>query len=539
MASAVAGEADVIVIGGGPGGSTAASMLARQGVRVVLLERERFPRAHVGESLLPATLPILEELGVLEAVRAEGFVEKYGATMVWGRDREPWSWYFRETNATWPHAWQVWRPRFDELLLDNARGLGVDVRTEHTVREVDLVEGRAVGVRCIDAAGSPQALRARLVVDASGQSALLARRLRLRRWDPFFRNLAVYAYYSGAERLPTPDEGNIFIESTEDGWIWLIPLHGDRTSVGAVLDRDAAKARLVGRPLADLLREQLERAPRARAMLAGARLEDGPHAVKDWSYRARRLVGPGWVLVGDAACFVDPLFSSGVHLAMSSGVLAAAYVASALRDSEIEPEAARAYSAMYGTQYEHFHTLARLFYTSNRTVESYFWEARRLLGDDAGFSPREAFVRAVAGQPPAGYERAVLERGELPPSFARGVRHVEAERARRRAQLDGAGNALASAAPRLAAGVRVERKAVLGRGAFGWGRVIVADDRDDVPCSPIVAGLVSLADGERTIAEIAGRLAPGERAASPLEPTLCRAAGILYVDGLIEGFAGL
>ena len=353
MASAPSDEADVVVIGGGPGGSTAAAMLARQGVRVVLLERERFPRAHVGESLLPATLPILEELGVLEAVRAEGFVEKYGATMVWGRSREPWSWYFRETNATWPHAWQVWRPRFDELLLENARALGVEVRTQHTVREVALEDGRAVGVRFTDAGGAARDISSRLVVDASGQSSLLARRLRLRRWDPFFRNLAVYAYYSGARRLPAPDAGNIFIESTEDGWIWLIPLRDDRTSVGAVMDRDSAKSRLRGRALADVLRQQLERAPRARDMLDGALLEDGPHAVKDWSYRARRLVGPGWVLVGDAACFVDPLFSSGVHLAMSAGVLAAAYVVSALKDAELEPEAARAYSAMYATQLRH------------------------------------------------------------------------------------------------------------------------------------------------------------------------------------------
>ena len=225
---------------------------------------------------------------------------------------------------------------------------------------------------------------------------------------------------------------------------------------------------------------------------------------------------------------------------MSSGVLAAAYVSAALRDPTIRDEAARAYTALYSTQYDHFHKLARLFYASNRSVESYFWEARRLLGEDS-FSPREAFIRSVAGQPPAGYERAVLDRGELPADFATSLRSVETERARRREHLKRTEAALSRAIPRLAPGVRVERKAALGRGTFGWSRVVVAGERgEDVPVSPTVAGLVSLSDGERTLREIADRLAPGVSGAkSPLEETVLRAAGILYVDGLIRDLAGI
>ena len=448
--SALEERADIVVIGGGPGGSSAATLLARKGHRVVLLERERFPRDHVGESLLPASIRILENLGVLPTIEAAGFLPKHGATMVWGSDPEPWSWYFRETNRAYPSSFQVTRPEFDQILLEHARSSGVDVREGHRAVEVPFANGRASGVQYRSDDGREGVVAAGWVVDASGQSALLGHALDLREWDDFFRNLAIYGYFEGAARLPDPDATNIFIESYEHGWCWTIPLHSGQASVGAVLDSEAGQREIAEHGVEAAFRAQLAAAPRTAALIAGATLADGPHVVRDWSYRSRELVGPGYVLVGDAACFIDPLFSSGVHLALSSGLLAAAYISSALRDPSLEGPAAEAYRDLYLGQYRNFHELAKLFYSSNRSAGSYFWEARRI-GDETAFSPRHAFIRMVAGQSPIGYERAVIAHGDAPPAFVAGVRAVEAERAERRAALDRAGPAaVAAAAPRLA-----------------------------------------------------------------------------------------
>ena len=333
--------ADVLVIGGGPGGSTAATMLARKGWQVVLLEREHFPRHHVGESLLPASIPVLEELGVLPAVQEAGYLPKWGATMVWGKNKTPWSWYFRETNQRYPHAYQVWRPHFDQLLLENSRAHGVEVRQGHQVVDVLFEAGRAVGLRYAAPDGTMRRARARFVVDASGQGALLGRTLQLRRWDPCFQNLAIYGYFSGAQRLPAPDETNIFIESYKHGWFWHIPLHTGWMSVGAVVDSRTGQEGIRRHGLERFWRNQMAQAPHTVQMLRQAQLVSGPEVVKDWSYISDQVVGDGYILVGDAACFVDPLFSSGVHLACMSGVLAAAYVTTALKDPSMQEAAGR------------------------------------------------------------------------------------------------------------------------------------------------------------------------------------------------------
>jgi halogenation protein CepH len=436
------------------------------------------------------------------------------------------------------------RSEFDRILLEHARAAGAEVREGHQAVAVPFEGERAAGVRYRSDDGAEGFVEAAWVVDASGQSALLGHALELREWDDFFRNLAIYGYFEGGARLPEPDATNIFIESYEHGWCWTIPLHTGQASVGAVLDSEAGQRAIAADGVEAAFRAQLAGAPRTAELLEGARLVGGSQVVRDWSYVSREVVGPGYILVGDAACFVDPLFSSGVHLALTSGLLAAAYVGSVLRDPTLEGPAAEAYRDLYLGQYRSFHQLARLFYASNQSADSYFWEARRISEADA-FTPRHAFIRMVAGQSPIGYERAVIAHGDAPKSFVASVQAVEAERAQRRAQLGAASPvALAAAAPRLAAGARVERKPVLEQDAFEWGYVLTSEQRPEgTPLSVPVARLLHAADGRASVAELVARLTEGADldAAAVLRLTeqMVTAIGILYVDGAVEELAGL
>ncbi len=527
---------DAIVIGGGPAGATASTLLARRGHRVLLLEREQFPREHVGESLLPASLPILEELGVREAVENAGFLKKYGATMVWGSSPEPWSWYFQETNRQYPHAYQVVRATFDQILLDNAAESGVDVRQRHRVTEVLRDGERVSGVAYVDGEGKPGEASATIVIDASGQQALVANALGLREWDDFFRNLAVYGYFTGVERLPEPDENNILVEAHSDGWCWTIPLHDGRASVGVVVDSKRAQERIEAGDLSSFLNGYIAAAPQTRRLVGNATMEGLPLAVRDWSYSASSLIGDGYLLAGDAACFIDPLFSSGVHLAMNAGVLADAYVATLLRDEELAFDARPVYERLYLQQYQHFRELAKLFYSSNRTADSYFWEARRLTPDAGDLTARAAFVNAVAGQPAQGYERVVLDRGEAPEAFVAAVRDTETRRAKRGETVQRLRPTMGDAVPTLAAGVEAVVEPVLEGREFVRSHVIRSTDRPaGVPVSEIIAAAVPLIDGELTIGEIASSLGAGYGVeAAQLLPVLSAATEILYVDGIIE-----
>jgi flavin-dependent dehydrogenase len=497
-------------------------LLAREGLRVTLIDRETFPRRHVGESLLPASMPILADLGLLDDLEAAGFPKKWGASMVWGVDDERWSWRFEETNRRWPHAYQVDRAQFDHLLLQGAASRGVRVLEGCAVHSVEFQSGE---VRVSSADGD---LRARMVVDASGQSALVANQTGTRSWDPFFRNVAVYGYYRDFDPLDAPDENNIFVEAAEAGWSWLIPL-GERASVGMVLDKDAVAHRLNREGLADFLSSCL--GPETRRMLAGAKFEEGPYVERDWSYCAERFVMDSAVLVGDAACFVDPLFSSGVHLALSGGVLAAAYANTLICDPEFAPAAALEYERLYRQQYDHFHQLAKLFYASNRTHGSYFWETRRLSGDDR-FTPRQAFVRAVAGQPPQGYERVVLDKGELPDEFRQSVAAIVGERSGRvDAPVD-----WSRAVPSLVEGSAVVARPLLESGRFVKGQVLVSLARPEgVPCSALVEALVSRIDGRTDVSRLVARLAAevGARSGPELTEAVNQTLAILHVEGML------
>lgn len=532
---------DVIVAGGGPAGSTAATMLARQGFRVLLLEREHFPRPHVGESLLPASLPVLEELGVIEAVDRAGFPRKPGATMVWGADRTPWTWLFRETNLRYPYAYQVDRARFDAMLLRNARSAGVDVRESVRVTAVEL-GGELVSVQADGIEGAT----ARFFVDATGQAGLLSRLRRLRVPDDQFRNLALYAYYLGGERLSGEAENSILVESFDDGWAWLIPLADEMASVGVVVDSGQGQQRIQEMGQSGAFLTFMEGTIHAAAMLSSAEPLSDVHVVRDWSYDSRQMAGPDWVMAGDAACFIDPLFSSGVHLALSSGVLASAYATTALTNPGLRESAAQSYEALYRQQYRHFREMARLFYASNQTVESYFWKARKILDDELA-DPREAFVRAVAGQPPKGYERVVLEHGEAPAGFRSAVHLVQEERDRRSLAAaralrgEPAASAFWRAIPALEPGLRIEQGAVLAGAAFEDGYLLKRGENEPgTPVSTLVAHALARSDGRSAIAAIAESIAaeagiPGDQLAAPLTA----AFRILYVEGIVREMRGI
>ena len=535
-------NADVIVVGGGPAGSAAATMLARKGWQVTVLEREQFPRDHVGESLLPASIPVLEELGALPAVESAGFLPKYGATMVWGSGDAPWSWYFKETSQRYPHSYQVWRPQFDQILLDNAKAQGVTVLEGHHVTEVIFDGGEAVGVEFTNTDGDTGEGQARFIVDASGQSTLLARHLESKEWDPFFQNLAVYAYFTGAKPLPEPDQNNIFIESYRYGWLWTIPLHTGRSSVGVVVDSKTGQEGIQQNGAKAFLEAQLAQSSLTRAMLEKAKMDSEPAVVMDWSYTAGKMYGPGYILAGDAACFVDPLFSSGVHLALMSGVLAAAYVTTALNTPSMAEEAGEVYQELYLKEYNQFREMARLFYSSNLSAESYFWEARRITNSDE-YSPRHSFIQAVAGQPPRGYERVVLERGQAPEKFIESVKTVETERLARTQWLaalaaDPQRNQILNAVPRLAEGVQVQRKPVLAEGEFVPGQVLnTVSQPEGTPCSPLVAAVIGEIDGQKSVADIVDGMGQhlDQAAHAQLEEAVSRTIEILYVDGTVAG----
>lgn len=365
----------------------------------------------------------------------------------------------------------------------------------------------------------------------------------MRRWDPFFQNLAVYGYFTGAQRLPEPDDSNIFIESYEDGWFWHIPLYTGWMSVGMVVDSQIGQAGISRDGPEPFLRAQIPKAPYTARMLEHAALVSGPFVVKDWSYVSDQVVGDGYILVGDAACFVDPLFSSGVHLACMSGVLAAAYVTTALKEPSLQHAAGQVYKELYYKEYEHFHAMAQLFYSSNRTADSYFWTARQLLGQEAMLSPRHAFIHAVAGQPPRGYERAVLEQGEAPAQFQQSVAQVEGDRAARQQQwlaerrADPSHQALLLSVPQRADGVEAQRKPVIADGEFVWGYVLVTMGYPEgLPCSRLVAQLVSLIDGQRSVDAMLQSMldAVDAQQRQQLAASVIKTLELLYIDGTIH-----
>ena len=361
---------DVIVIGGGPAGSTVATLVAQQGYRVLLLERDPDPRFKVGESLIPASYWTFERLGMLEKLKASHFPKKYSVQFYSQSGKASAPFYFYENN---PHessmTWQVLRSEFDEMLLENAREKGVEVRRGVGVHRVLFEKDRAVGVRTKSPIEGSLDVSAKIIADSTGQSALISRRLKINDTEPQLKKASIYTHFEGGIRDEGIDEGATLILHTEnkDSWFWYIPLPYDRVSVGVVgsidyllQDRRSDGAQLDAEAI---FQAELEKCPALKWRIENAKQLFPVKITKDFSYRAQQIAGNGWVLVGDAFGFLDPVYSTGLFLALKSGEMAADAIIDALDSGDLSRERLGQFGIEFVKGMESFRKLVYAFYT--------------------------------------------------------------------------------------------------------------------------------------------------------------------------------
>ena len=355
---------DALVIGGGPAGAAVSAILAEYGHRVLVLEREKFPRYHIGESLIPFTYQPLERLGLIPLMKSSGFVKKYSVVFISrsGKASEPFYFFTRYDRNSVAQTWQVLRSEFDQILLDNARTKGAEVIEEISVKELLREGGRVVGVRAQTKAGEPVEFRAPITLDCSGKEAFTSVRNGWRMKDPYLNKIAVWTYYQGSKREPDIDEGATTVAYVpEKGWFWHIPQHNDMVSVGVVAEGKYLTRDGVREPEQIFKREVKQNAWIEDHLSVGDQV--GPYyLISEYSHHARHCGSEGLLLVGDAFAFLDPVFSSGLMLALKSGVSAGDEIHQAIVERDFSPQRFANYARYMREGIENMRKLVYAFY---------------------------------------------------------------------------------------------------------------------------------------------------------------------------------
>lgn len=390
---------DVIVIGGGPAGSTISTLLSKKGRKVLLLEKDEFPRYHIGESLVTGVMPILEELDVLSKMEDGKFTKKYGITFVWGDNNQPWTVNFGEAgpdnNSQYEYAFEVTRSEFDHILINHAQENNVHVLQKHTVKRLLFENERCAGLQYIDNNNEIHEARARYIIDASGQNAIMGHNKKMLKYDEKLKNTAIWTYYKDAKRYEGKNSGNIIIENSGKGkgWMWFIPLKDNVTSVGWVTPSTIIKKGMIENQFYEILDNTSE----VKSMLSDALQIEGFRTTRDWSYKAENFAGPGYMITGDAAGFVDPLFSTGVFLAMNSASYGAKILDQVLSDPSKEEELFKEYEMKYKAFLDKVLAFVHYFYDASRNKQKYFDKAQEIVTPIEAMTSRQEFVYLISG----------------------------------------------------------------------------------------------------------------------------------------------
>jgi flavin-dependent dehydrogenase len=419
-------------MGGGPAGSSVASILAREGRKVALFEKEQFPRHHIGESLMTDTYFTFQRMGLLEKLKQSPFVRKYSVQFANPQGKESRPFYFFEANHHESAVtWQVTRAVFDQILIEHAAEQGATVHQRTQVKQVLFDGDRAVGVEALMADGSLQRFNARVVVDATGQTAMLSNKFRWRMRDPKLKKAVLYSYFKGAHREPDLNGGATLVLRTQpgsNGWFWYIPLENDITSVGIVADPEyLVKGR--GQDLAKIFHEEIEKCEPCRRRVEGAERADKIYSILDYSYRSKQNAGNGFILIGDAYGFLDPIYSSGVLLALKMAELAADAIHDAFKHDDFSGERLGQFQSKLDQGIESMRKLVYAFYNEGFSFSQFLrkYPEQRvhvinlLIGDvfresvDEVYGPMSDFAEI----PPPLYEQ--IARAETNGAAARGA----------------------------------------------------------------------------------------------------------------------